>query len=462
MERDKELKAALTKLAEEKPELRKHLIPILRTAGVSEAMWPFVRWNNGYVWRLGSVVYYIEPFSRNRTNAIGGTLYEGLNRRDTDTIATDNWHLWKLIWAAFAHAVRHHPGEVEKLKEADRYFALRFEQELKTTLRPDTIVHMAADKKETFEEYVEGKTFPSPKTGKKIKFDSLPPETQKKIREHWEEAGSRGSDEDKDFGASHLLADYNLNIVGKDKKRAAYVAKKVQEGIDKNADMCKVDPPTCEGNLGIGRDNMPQIMNKSVKQLLNSSKEDERKKGQAAVDAGADPKSDKSIQDIMLDDLQKEGVKIKKNVKIPVGKLKATQKEIKAGKSFGMADAYYKGEFDPAEGEVILVSSDNHILDGHHRWAALLLADPDREMKVIQIDMPMRELLRRSMKQPGVYRADLQDNVIPADTPLDLNEKSEDKKETAKSDKKEKQDTPKKPEKKASVDRVVRRYLFSH
>ncbi len=314
------------------------------------------------------------------------------------------------------------------------------------------ILRTAADKKETFEEYVKGKTFPSPKTGKKIQFGSLPPEHQKRIRDHWQEANERGADEDKDFGSEELLPDYKLSIVGKDKDRAAYVAKKMKEGIDKAADICKVTPPVCEGNLGIGRSNMPQIMNKSIKQLLKSDKEDERKKGQAAVDAGADPDSDKSVQDIMLDDLQKEGVKVKKGVKIPVGKLKATQREIKAGKSFSMADSYYKGTFDPAKGDVILVSSDNHILDGHHRWAALLLADPDREMEVVQIDMPMRELLRRSMKQPGVFRADLQDNIIPSDTPLDLNEgkKEEDKKEDKKEDKSEK-----KTEKKASSLRVA-------
>ena len=301
-----------------------------------------------------------------------------------------------------------------------------------------SVIHTAA--KETFEKYVEGKKFPSPKTGKKILFTSLPPEQQKKIHDHWQESEERGSKEDDNFGSEELLSDYNLKIVGGDKKRAAYVAKKVQEGIDKSADICKVEPPVCEGNLGISRDNMPQVMDKSVKALLKSDKPGDKKKGEAAVAAGADPNSDKSILDHLLGGLKKSGVAVKET-KLPAGKLKATQREIKAGKSFGMADAYYKGNFDPADEEII-VSSDGHILDGHHRWAAMLLADPDREMKVKQIDMPMREFLRYSLKQPGVFRADLQDNIIDKDAPLDLNEgkakgkKNPDKTEDKKVDKK--------------------------
>jgi len=160
-------------------------------------------------------------------------------------------------------------------------------------------------------------------------------------------------------------------------------------------------------------------MDKSVKALLASKDPAEVKKGKAAVEAGADPKDDRPVMTHLLDDLKKEGVKVEKKA-IPVGQLKATQKEIKAGKTFGMAHHYYKGEFDPAEEVEIIVSSDNHILDGHHRWASLLVADPSRKMKVIQVDMPMKEFLRRSFKQPGVYRADLQDNVIPKDKPLNL------------------------------------------
>ncbi|MFA6233841.1 MAG: hypothetical protein WC824_06590 [Bacteroidota bacterium] len=273
--------------------------------------------------------------------------------------------------------------------------------------------------KGTFEDFVKGRTFRNPSTGNKVQFKSLPAGEQKKLREHWAEASARGTDEDKTYEVRKPIEGYNLEIVGDNEKRAAYVHKKMKEGIDKTTDICVVFPPVCEGNLGITRDNMPQIMDKSVKALLASKDPAEQKKGKAAVEAGASADDDKPIMDHFLDGLKKKGVKIAKK-KVPVGDLKATQREIKAKKTFGMADAYYKGEFDPAKGVEIIISSDNHILDGHHRYAALLLADPTAEMHVVQVDIPMKEFLEKSFKQPGVFRADLQDNVIPKDTPLDL------------------------------------------
>lgn len=222
------------------------------------------------------------------------------------------------------------------------------------------------------------------------------------------------------------IPEYNLDIVaGEDGKvskedieRAHDIAKKVKAGIDSAADVCKLSPPVCTGNLGIPRDQMPQISEKSVKEMLASDDPEERKKGQAAVDVGADPNDDTPIFDQLLSNLKKEGVKVSKE-SIEVGKLKATQREIKAGKTYGMADAYLKGKFKPQDAE-ILISSDNHILDGHHRYAALITASPDVKMKVTRVDMPMKEFLARSFKQPGVFRADLQGNIVDPKTPLDL------------------------------------------
>jgi hypothetical protein len=234
-------------------------------------------------------------------------------------------------------------------------------------------------------------------------------------------------------GKQHVeeLADYKLEIVGSNVERAKHVAQKMKEGIDKAADICKLNPPVCQGNLGIGRDNMPQIMETSIKQMLQGSDED-KMKAQAAIDLGADPNTDKTIKDQLLEALQKEGVKVEKT-KVAAGELKATQREIKAGKSYGMADAHLKGKFNPAE-EDIIISSDNHILDGHHRWAALLIADPGRPMNVTRVDMPMKDFLARSFKQPGVFRADLQGNIIDPKTPIDLSgDKPKSAEETAKS-----------------------------
>jgi hypothetical protein len=150
---------------------------------------------------------------------------------------------------------------------------------------------------------------------------------------------------------------------------------------------------------------MPQIEgNKTVKEMLKSKDSLDRKKGKAMVQAGADPEKKKTILQQMLDSLSKEGIQTSRVKKVPVGKLKATQKEIKAAKAFGMADSHLKGDFDDID-QKIVVSRDGYILDGHHRWAALLTIDPKRKIKVKVIDMNMDNLLKKAMSTPGVYKA---------------------------------------------------------
>jgi hypothetical protein len=173
---------------------------------------------------------------------------------------------------------------------------------------------------------------------------------------------------------------------------------------------------------------MPQIPgDKTVKEMLNAKKKDgspdevAQAKGKAAVEAGADPDDDRTILQQMLDTFKAEGTAVTKK-KIPVGKLKATQSEIKAKKTFEMADAHLKGKF-PNIGSQIVVSKDGHILDGHHRWAALLTLDPSRKMDCIEVDMTMKEMLDRADELPGVYREDFQGK--PLALPDDIKKKKE-------------------------------------
>jgi hypothetical protein len=198
---------------------------------------------------------------------------------------------------------------------------------------------------------------------------------------------------------------YELDIVGTSATQAVEIARKIKEGISKFSDICKLNPSTCTKNLGLTRDKMPQIEGeKSVQQMLDSDHPLERKKGQAMVEAGADPKDKRPILQQMLDHLAKNGVK-SHNTEVPVGSLFATQSEIKASKVYGMADAHLKGKFNAIDDSVV-VSRDGHILDGHHRWAALLAIDPTRKMKVKVVDMDMKDLLEEAQAIPGVYKAD--------------------------------------------------------
>lgn len=254
------------------------------------------------------------------------------------------------------------------------------------------------------------------------------------------------------------IPEYKLEIIAggedgevteADLRRARAVKAQLKRGIQNAADVCKMSPPVCEDNFGVARSSMPQLSaDESIKDMLKTDKQriadkgdkwgsysdekkakkkkrwaTERKKGEAAVAAGADPNDDRTVFKQLLDSVAKEGTKIGSQKppfeKVDVGQLKATQREIKAGKTYGIANAYLQGDYDPRESPII-ISADNHILDGHHRYSAMITADPEAKMNVIRVDLPMNKFLERSFEQPGVFRADLQDNIISGDDPLDL------------------------------------------
>lgn len=177
-------------------------------------------------------------------------------------------------------------------------------------------------------------------------------------------------------GGSTDIKKYNIRVTqehgtAKRGESHAEIAKKLEAGIDKAADLCKINPSTCQGNLGIERKDMPQF----------------------------DTDSHPNVIKDYLESFKKDGVKVTETRK-RVGDLKATQKEIQAQKAYGMADAYYKNKkgeiaWSPNKGAVV-VSKDGYVLDGHHRWAATVIADPSETMPVYVVDAPIKDLLARS------------------------------------------------------------------
>jgi hypothetical protein len=75
-------------------------------------------------------------------------------------------------------------------------------------------------------------------------------------------------------------------------------------------------------------------------------------------------------------------------VSIPAAKLKASQDAIYLGKSLGMAVGGVKGGDLDA-----VISSDNHILDGHHRWAATMFASPTTTVGGVKADLKIGDLV---------------------------------------------------------------------
>jgi hypothetical protein len=216
------------------------------------------------------------------------------------------------------------------------------------------------------------------------------------------------------------LPEYNMEIVGGDQRQAMKIRNQLRKGIKEAADICRMRPPVCKENLGLTRDRMPQITgDMNVIELLESADKLDRAKGRAVLDAGGRKNDHRTIQQQLLDFLETKGIKTRRR-RLRVGNLKATQSEIKAAKAYGMADAHLRGDF-PTIDKQIVISRDGYILDGHHRWAALLTIDPGRFMSVLEVGLPMAKakgdgatLLGEAAAFPGVYKATFRGDPLPA------------------------------------------------
>lgn len=83
---------------------------------------------------------------------------------------------------------------------------------------------------------------------------------------------------------------------------------------------------------------------------------------------------------------------------VPAAKLRASQREMKGLSVGGMMRAYDAKEFDPAKNP-IFISSDNYVVDGHHRWAAVVGIDArdgklgESVMNAVRVNAPISEVL---------------------------------------------------------------------
>lgn len=281
-------------------------------------------------------------------------------------------------------------------------------------------------------------------------FADTTPATDEDIKAFRENPAVRSLDEDFKL---HVIAGGDTATLSKgDLRRATHIAAQLSKGIVDTEDYCEVNPPACRGNLGITRDNMPQIMDDPISKLLGKMDKTQydqlveqvaqaggdlkkaipdkklrddfisRRKGEAAIAAGANEND--TPKEMWFNHLREQGISIVDD-EIPVGMLSASQAEIKADKSYQIAKDYLTGKFSKLPDLPILVARDpktgkTTVIDGHHRYAGLLTADPQKKMRVQVIEAPIEEALTRAFDVPGVFRADLQDNIVDPEKPLDM------------------------------------------
>jgi len=92
-----------------------------------------------------------------------------------------------------------------------------------------------------------------------------------------------------------------------------------------------------------------------------------------------------------LSHLKASGVKTEE-LQIPASQLNPTQSELNDEKVDNLAQEIKEGSI---KGKPIIISSDNYILDGHHRWAAHKQVNPRLKVASVKVDMPIDELLEK-------------------------------------------------------------------
>lgn len=134
---------------------------------------------------------------------------------------------------------------------------------------------------------------------------------------------------------------------------------------------------------------LDDIIRKEIRQIAEADTAlDTKKPMPLSQIAGKKGAANAAVQGGQQDGDKSDDVVAGSTVSVPVSKLKPAQTEIIKEKAFGMAvGMLLSGKWNGLSlGSII--SNDNYIMDGHHRWAAVSLIDPSATIKATQIDLP--------------------------------------------------------------------------
>jgi len=124
--------------------------------------------------------------------------------------------------------------------------------------------------------------------------------------------------------------------------------------------------------------------------------------GSRAAGMDVDASGEVDTEPVFKEMLKEKGIKTLQT-EIPADKLKATQKDLVGAKVVGMMGALEKDPNHPKITAPIYVSRDGHVIDGHHRWAAIVAhnaANPDKQipMKTTVLDMDIKDAIPMANK----------------------------------------------------------------
>jgi hypothetical protein len=187
--------------------------------------------------------------------------------------------------------------------------------------------------------------------------------------------------------------------------KLAEIVKDAKEKGEKapDYDLCRVSVKNtnlfCAESKGIPRVKMPQFAGVPIK----GSKADHfPKNAKGKVDLSGE----------FAKHLQKQGIGYKET-KVNAEFLKASQNQLNGEKVAGIANAFEAKAISPDD-EPIWVSTDDYVVDGHHRWAAAVAYGIERgedvELAVRQVDsdiITVLDMANKWTKEMGIPQADV-------------------------------------------------------
>lgn len=146
----------------------------------------------------------------------------------------------------------------------------------------------------------------------------------------------------------------------------------------------------------------------SISQYINQYNSIETPTGHFGFRRADMPQIEGSKIDAYLNFLKQHGVAYRK-VWVKVNSLKLTQSEFNKYKVLDLINQNIdkKRKIQP-----LLVNNDGFVLDGSHRFLALYNTRPQSDVEVIQIMMPIQQLVRLSNEFSGVAHRDHSDRKI--------------------------------------------------
>ena len=104
-----------------------------------------------------------------------------------------------------------------------------------------------------------------------------------------------------------------------------------------------------------------------------------------------------------LEWLRGKGVKVRRGT-ARAGDLRPTQQEVCPEK----VDIITR----KGKEKTVIVSADNHVLDGHHHWAAAWLRSFTAQVPIVRVDLPIKRLLRMAAAFPMVGYKEFGESLI--------------------------------------------------